>query len=93
MRRRGIGKALVSEALEAGMSQAATRAVLEVRASNHPAQTLYRSMGFRHVSIRSKYYSNPVEDAVLMEMEPLAVPRLFVRDRADVVGDGTGPAH
>jgi ribosomal-protein-alanine N-acetyltransferase len=93
VRRRGIGRALVSEALKAGMTQAATRAILEVRASNHPAQTLYRSMGFRHVSTRAKYYSNPVEDAVLMEMEPLAVPGGILRERVNIVGDGAGPAH
>ena len=93
VRRRGIAKALVSAALHAGISQAATRAVLEVRASNHAARTLYSNMGFRHVSTRAQYYSNPVEDAVLMEMEPLAVPRGTPRERLMIVGDGTGPAH
>jgi ribosomal-protein-alanine N-acetyltransferase len=93
IRRRGVATALVSEALQAGAVQAATRAVLEVRASNHSAQALYRSMGFRHVSTRTKYYNNPVEDAVLMEMEPLAVPRQLPRARVNTVRDGAGPAH
>ena len=73
MRRRGVGTALVVEALQVGLQQAATRAVLEVRASNHAAQALYRGLGFRHVSTRTQYYTNPVEDAILMELEPLAV--------------------
>jgi len=93
MRRCGVGTALVSEALQTGLRHAATRAVLEVRASNHGAQTLYRSMGFRHVSTRTKYYSNPIEDAVLMELEPLAVRSPSVRSRVNIVGEGTGPAH
>lgn len=73
MRRKGIARALVTEALRMGLDQSATRAVLEVRASNRAAHSLYHRMGFVQVSIRPKYYSNPNEDAVLMQMEPLVV--------------------
>ncbi len=73
MRRRGIARALVTEALRTGRNQAASRAVLEVRASNHAACSLYRRMGFVQTATRTRYYENPVEDAVLMELEPLAV--------------------
>jgi ribosomal-protein-alanine N-acetyltransferase len=38
MRHRGIARSLVGTALEAGIAQAAHRAVLEVRASNHAAR-------------------------------------------------------
>jgi len=93
MRRRGVGTALVSKALQAGLRHAATRAVLEVRASNQAAQTLYRGMGFRHVSTRKGYYSNPIEDAVLMELEPLAGHGLPANRRVNIVGEGTGQAH
>jgi ribosomal-protein-alanine N-acetyltransferase len=55
------------------MSQSAHRAVLEVRASNQPAQRLYRGFGFSQTAIRPKYYVNPVEDAVLMELDPIVV--------------------
>ncbi len=71
MRRRGIARALVTEALHAGLAQSAIRALLEVRASNQAAQSLYAGLGFRHVSSRPKYYTNPIEDAVLMELEPI----------------------
>jgi ribosomal-protein-alanine N-acetyltransferase len=71
VRRRGVGRALVNEAIRAALSQQATRAVLEVRASNLAAQSLYGRMGFLPVSVRPKYYANPVEDAILMEMEPI----------------------
>jgi [ribosomal protein S18]-alanine N-acetyltransferase len=73
MRHRGIAKALVTEALELGQAQAAVRAVLEVRASNHAAHALYRSLGFRNVSTRPKYYSNPTDDALLMELDPIVL--------------------
>jgi ribosomal-protein-alanine N-acetyltransferase len=73
MRHRGIARSLVATALQTGISQSAVRAVLEVRSSNRGAQALYRNLGFQHVSIRPKYYSNPLEDAVLMELEPIAL--------------------
>ena len=71
MRHKGIARALVSRALELGAAQTASRALLEVRASNHAAHALYRSLGFRDVSIRPTYYSNPIEDALLMELDPI----------------------
>ncbi|MCC6141448.1 MAG: ribosomal protein S18-alanine N-acetyltransferase [Nitrospira sp.] len=93
MRRRGIGAALVDAALRAGMTQAATRAVLEVRASNQAALALYRRFGFTQVSVRPAYYSNPVEDAVLMEMEPIVVSSGSGRRVAPVNEGGSVPAH
>ena len=71
MRHKGIARALVSQALETGVARAAMRAMLEVRASNHAAHALYRSLGFRDVSIRPTYYTNPIEDALLMELDPI----------------------
>lgn len=73
MRRRGVGKALVTEALRLGLEQAATRAVLEVRASNDPACSLYTCLGFVQIGRRPRYYTNPIEHAVLMEMHPLVI--------------------
>lgn len=73
-RRQGIGTALAAEAFRVALDQAATRAVLEVRASNEPARSLYTRMGFVQVGKRPQYYSNPIEDAVLMEMNPLVMP-------------------
>lgn len=74
MRRQGVGTALAREAFRVALDQAATRAVLEVRASNEPARSLYTAMGFVQVGTRPQYYSNPNEDAVLMEMNPLVMP-------------------
>ena len=73
MRHRGIARSLVATALQTGMSQSAHRAVLEVRASNRAAQRLYEGFGFSRTAIRPKYYANPEEDAVLMELEPIIV--------------------
>ena len=73
MRHRGIARSMVSTALQTGLSQSAHRAVLEVRASNQAAQRLYEGFGFSQTAIRPKYYTNPEEDAVLMELDPIVV--------------------
>jgi ribosomal-protein-alanine N-acetyltransferase len=42
---------------------------LEVRSSNSAAQTFYKRFGFRVAVLRKKYYTNPIEDAVVMMRE------------------------
>ena len=39
---------------------------LEVRVSNTNAIALYEKFGFEHVGIRKRFYSNPIEDAIIM---------------------------
>ena len=93
MRRAGIGWALALEAVRAGVGRAATRAVLEVRASNEAAQALYRKLGFVPISTRRQYYTNPTEDAVIMELIPLVVPENEREARLFPVGSGSVSAH
>ncbi|MFO0705551.1 MAG: ribosomal protein S18-alanine N-acetyltransferase [Nitrospira sp.] len=92
-RRQGVAAALVDRALRTGAAHTATRAVLEVRASNQAAIALYRRFGFAQVSTRHKYYSNPVEDAVLMELEPITVGTGSARSGAPIHEGGSLPAH
>lgn len=70
-RRRGVARALLQAALDRGQRQGAVRAFLEVRMSNDGAQALYRSFGFRAAGIRREYYTQPVEDALVMELRHL----------------------
>ena len=70
-RRQGIARLLLGHALKTGQEQGARRALLEVRASNEPALALYERAGFYRTGLRRRYYTTPVEDAVLMEMNPL----------------------
>ena len=93
MRRRGIGRALATEAIRMGLAQGTTRAILEVRASNEAARTLYQRMGFVQISIRPKYYTSPLEDAVLMKMDPLVMQARPGHDREPVAGGGSVSAH
>ena len=66
-RRRSIGRRLVVAALDEARDAGANRALLEVRRYNHPAITLYRTLGFRETGTRRRYYADG-EDALLMEL-------------------------
>ena len=70
-RRRGIGKRILTEALQDGYKAGARRAFLEVRETNEAAQTMYRKFGFAVTGRRPKYYKDNGEDAILMTLEPL----------------------
>lgn len=93
MRREGIGRALALAAVRAGVGLAASRALLEVRASNEAAQGLYRKLGFLPISTRRQYYTNPTEDAVIMELVPLVVPENERETRLFPVGGVSVSAH
>jgi ribosomal-protein-alanine N-acetyltransferase len=68
-RGRGIGGALLQNALREGIRRGARISLLEVRISNEAAKSLYLSKGFVPIGIRRRYYSDPVEDAVVMKFE------------------------
>jgi [ribosomal protein S18]-alanine N-acetyltransferase len=68
LQHRGLARRLFSAlAAELRAAQVA-EVILELRASNHPALTLYRSLGFVESGRRIRYYHDPVEDALLMHM-------------------------
>ena len=68
-RKLGFGKAILNHVLEFTRDIGVKNWYLEVRESNTAAQALYRSAGFSSVGTRKNYYINPVEDAVLMNLE------------------------
>lgn len=65
-RGRGLGGELLDAGIAAVIDRGAREAFLEVRESNIAALALYGSRGFTTVSRRTKYYRNPVEDALLL---------------------------
>ncbi|HKO61559.1 MAG TPA: ribosomal protein S18-alanine N-acetyltransferase [Pyrinomonadaceae bacterium] len=65
-RRRGIGRRLLDRILEEGKKSGAIAAYLELRAGNQAALALYQESGFRVTARRKNYYSDPVEDALVM---------------------------
>jgi len=67
-RRRGVATALLNRILESGKRLHAKAAFLEVRAGNAVAQGLYKSCGFQLIGRRRRYYSEPLEDALIMSL-------------------------
>jgi ribosomal-protein-alanine N-acetyltransferase len=65
-RRRGVGHALIQFAFAWGKELGAKSAFLEVRASNLAALEFYRRHQFKETGRRRFYYSNPVEDALVL---------------------------
>ncbi len=65
-RREGAARELLRRGLGDLADAGARKVNLEVRQSNEPAQSLYRSFGFRKVGTRTGYYVRPREDAVVM---------------------------
>ena len=65
-RGRGIGTALLHHVLAEAKRLGAKRATLEVRASNEAARRLYERLGFYAAATRRDYYTNPVEDALIL---------------------------
>lgn len=65
-RRRGTGRVLMLAAEDAGRTRSATISTLEVRRSNLPAIRLYETLGYKHVGVRPRYYSENNEDAFVM---------------------------
>lgn len=67
MRRRGLARALMLEAIETARARRSELLLLEVRRSNRAAIALYRGLGFRATAIRKGYYADR-EDAVEMAL-------------------------
>lgn len=67
-RRRGIGKALLSRAVEAIRRRGVKEVYLEVRISNIPAINLYHKLGFKIMRRVPRYYGDG-EDAYVMSLQ------------------------
>ena len=66
-RNRGWGRRLLGRMLRLAAEQGARCCALEVRSANRAARALYCKAGFQIAGRRAAYYSNPPDDAVLME--------------------------
>jgi ribosomal-protein-alanine N-acetyltransferase len=64
--RQHLGTRLLLTLARAAIDRGAKNLTLEVRASNHPAQELYRAFGFAPAGIRKGYYAETKEDAIIM---------------------------
>lgn len=64
----GIARRLFGEMIRMLRETGTSRVTLEVRVANRAALTFYSSLGFAEVGRRTRYYANPVEEAVLMAL-------------------------
>ena len=66
--RKGLGRAMLLEMLDAACERNMLRVFLEVRPSNAAALALYRSSGFSEIGVRRGYYQSASgsEDAITM---------------------------
>jgi [ribosomal protein S18]-alanine N-acetyltransferase len=66
--RRGLGHMLLDALLSELRPLGVLEINLEVRASNQAAVAFYRSAGSSQIGLRRAYYTDPVEDAILMRL-------------------------
>lgn len=81
MRRAGAGSALLREALEWGKGAGAQRAFLEVRETNFAAILFYERNGFLGAGRRPRYYTSPIEDALVLAMHLAEYEKSFSAPR------------
>lgn len=65
-RRKGIADRLMAE-FEALLPEDTESIFLEVRQSNSGAAALYEKHGFKRISVRKRFYTDPTEDAIVMQ--------------------------
>ena len=69
LRRTGIADALMETAIGFAEGNKLKSVYLEVRESNEAAIMLYQKHGFKPISFRREYFSDPIEDAIVMSCE------------------------
>jgi [ribosomal protein S18]-alanine N-acetyltransferase len=66
LRGRGLGTCLLDAIVVEARHLGASSLTLEVRRSNIAAQRLYAKSGFHEAGVRQNYYTQPVEDALIL---------------------------
>lgn len=70
-RGKGLGELLLVSMIDLSNILGAGKVTLEVRVSNHVAQSLYRKYGFKNEGVRRRYYSDNGEDALIMTTDTI----------------------
>jgi ribosomal-protein-alanine N-acetyltransferase len=69
LRRRGLGSQMLVAMIAEAQRLGAATLTLEVRRSNVAAQRLYLRAGFEETAVRKSYYTQPVEDALVLSLK------------------------
>lgn len=75
LRRVGVGRALMSAAMDTMAAAGIVVLFLEVARDNQPARRLYAALGFVQVGERRRYYADGSDALVLRCDLPVATPR------------------
>ncbi len=67
--RAGVGAALLGEFLRRCRIESVKNVWLEARAANSNAIRFYRNAGFKDFDVRSKFYRDPPDDALVMQLD------------------------
>jgi ribosomal-protein-alanine N-acetyltransferase len=78
--RQGHGTHLLQAAEDEGLTRGALCVVLDVRASNEAALSMYARLGYRRIGRRRDYYHHPVCDALVL-FKPLTGASDAVRSK------------
>ena len=73
-RRTGLGSRLLREFLHQIQSSGGREVFLEVRESNKAARALYEKWAFQELGRRKQYYTDPVEDGLIMKLSLVTPP-------------------
>jgi [ribosomal protein S18]-alanine N-acetyltransferase len=73
-RGRGHGGFLVTKMIDLAFSRGVSRIWLEVRVSGSSARRLYEKLGFVESGRRKSYYTEPLEDAIIMSLDLTGAP-------------------
>ncbi len=80
---RGIAQALLDDAFARAAARDLETMLLEVRSGNLRARRFYARNGFVELSVRRRYYQDPVEDAIVMSRSVVRAPDMDAPPRAD----------
>ena len=92
-RRRGLGRALMTEMIDEAAARGARNLFLEVRDDNPNAQRLYTSLGFEAIAVRPHYYQPDDVDAVVMRLTLSRTPPAVVTAAAVTAPRPARPAE
>lgn len=67
--RRGLGQTLMDALIDICREREVRRIFLEVRENNIPAISFYKKNGFRPLTVRNDFYSDPRENGVVMRCD------------------------
>jgi ribosomal-protein-alanine N-acetyltransferase len=87
-RGRGHGSFLLTKMIDFAFSRGVSRIWLEVRVSGQNARRLYEKFGFVQSGRRNSYYTEPLEDAIVMSLDLTGAPGKNIT-AGETIGDRT----